>query len=365
MKLRHILILSLCSFLPVFVFAAATTTAGRTVEEDQLIKGLQDQVSNLLSPKNIRQNAIAEYLKVSTSPQSPKPGETVRVTIESYLSDLSKATITWSVNNKVIEKGIDKTSFSFKVGPSGGSTRLGILIVTNEGEEVYKEYSFNPLGLTILWEADTYTPPFYKGKPLATYQSRVRAVVIPDAVKTSGAFDTSTLSYTWKQNGYAVSEASGYGKNSYTFTAPRPYEETRVNVSASPLKGGSRSEFALSLPIANPFILFYKVHPLLGVRYERPLGSEVTLSEKDISLRAEPFFFSNGKNEAGAISYTWVLNGKTIVNPGRAITLQNTEGVKGESQLSLGMYGIKKTFQSASQVIRLKFNDESVTTPTF
>ena|SRR3989344_311943 len=365
MKLRHILILSLCSFLPMFVFAAATTTMGRTVEEDQLIKGLQDQVSNLLSPKHIRQNAIAEYLKVSTSPQSPKPGETVRVTIESYLSDLSRATITWSVNNKIIEKGIDKTSFSFKVGPSGGSTRLGVLIVTNEGEEVYKEYSFNPLGLTILWEADTYTPPFYKGKPLATYQSHVRAVVIPDAVKAGGAFDTSALSYTWKQNGYAIPEASGYGKNSYTFTAPRPYEETRVGVSASPLKEGARSEFALNLPITNPFIFFYEVHPLLGVRYERPLGSEVALSQKDISLRAEPFFFSNGKNEAESISYTWALNGKTIVNPGRAITLRNTEGIKGESQLSLGMYGIKKTFQSASQMIRLKFDEESAGVPTF
>lgn len=348
-----------------FVFAAATTTMGRTVEEDQLIKGLQDQVSNLLSPKHIHQNAIAEYLKVSTSPQSPKPGETVRVNIESYLSDLSKATITWSVNNKIIEKGIGKTSFSFKVGPSGGSTRLGILIVTNEGEEVYKEYSFNPLGLTILWEADTYIPPFYKGKPLATYQAHVRAVVIPDAVKAGGAFDTSTLSYTWKQNGYAIPEASGFGKNSYTFTAPRPYEETRVGVSASPLKEGARSEFALNLPITNPFIFFYEVHPLLGVRYERPLGSEVALSQKDISLRAEPFFFSNGKNEAESISYTWALNGKTIVNPGRAITLRNTEGIKGESQLSLGMYGIKKTFQSASQMIRLKFDEESVGVPTF
>ena len=365
MKLRHIPILLLCSFLPVFVFAQATSTTGRTAEEDQIIKSLQDQVSNLLSPKSIRQNAIAEYLKVLISPRSPKPGETVRVNIESYLSDLSKATITWSVNGKVVEKGIDKTSFSFKVGPSGGTTRLGMLVETNEGEEVYKEYSFNPLGLTILWEANTYTPPFYKGKPLATYQSRVRAVVIPDAVKTSGAFDTNTLSYTWKQNGYAVPEVSGYGKNSYTFMAPRPYEETRIGVSASPLKEGARSEFALNLPITNPLLFFYEVHPLLGVRYERPLGSEVALTQKDISLRAEPFFFSTGENGEESISYTWALNGKTIINPGRSITLRNTEGVKGESRLSLGMYGIKKTFQSASQAIRLKFGEESLTAPTF
>lgn len=368
-------IVTLLLSLPLFVSAQTATsslsslfTAPTLTREQQIeIQNLQQQAGNLLSPRSIRQNSISQYLKVQFSPRNPKPGETVRVTAESFLSDLNKATITWSVNGKAVERGIGKTSFSFQVGASGATTRLGILIVTNQGEEVYKEYGFNPIGLTLLWEADTYTPPFYKGKPLVAYQSRVRAIAVPDAAYTKDAVDASSLSYVWRQDGDAVSDASGYGKNSYTFTAPRPYEKAKISVSATPLTGGAQSEFLLDLPLANPFILFYEEDPLLGVRYERPLAKTFTLTQKDVSVRAEPFFFSNERNNDAAplFSYTWELNGKQVANLGRTITLKNEKGESGEASLSLGMAGIRKTFQAASQSLRIKFSPETSSMPSF
>lgn len=342
------------------------TTPTLTVEQAAQIQDLQKQALDLLSPKNIRQNAIDDYLKVQINPQNPKPGETVRVSVESFLSDLSKATISWSVDGKVMARGIDKTTFSFQVGASGTTTRLGILLLTNQGEEIYKEYGFNPLGLTILWEADTYTPPFYKGKPLVTYQSRVRAIAVPDSANTKGAFDAGALSYVWRQNGYTVSDASGFGKNSFSFTAPRPYEQMKIGVSASPVNNSASSEFNVALPISQPFILFYKDDPLLGVRYEEPMGREFDLAQKDVSVRAEPFFFSNERSDTPLFSYTWELNGKQVVNPGRTIALKNTEGATtGIASLSFGMTGIRKTFQAAQQSLRIKFNPEESTAPSF
>lgn len=338
---------------PVLLLAQTETTSPTLVE----IKALQKQAGDLLSPTSIRRNSISEYLKVQFSPQSPKPGETVSVTAESFLSDLNKATIAWSVNGKTIERGIGKKSFSFQVGASGETTKLAVWIITNQGEEVYKEYGFNPIGLSLLWEADTYTPPFYKGKPLASYQSRVRAIAVSDTANIAGAFNASTLSYVWKKDGYALSDASGYGRNSYTFTAPRPYEQVKIGVSASPLSGSANSEFLFKLPIASPFILFYEKHPLLGIRYEHPLDEEFTLAGKDVTIAAEPFFFSQERSETPIFSYTWLMNGKTINNFGRSITLRNETGGKGESSISLGMYGTKKTFQSASQSLRIKFGE--------
>lgn len=344
---------------PLFVVAQTATSSTPygtlTQEQQQEIDQLKKKALDLLSPQSIAQNSVSEYLKVQFSPQRPKPGETVRVSAESFLVDLSKATMSWSVNGKVIERAIGKTSFSFQVGTSGVTTRLGILISLPTGGEVYKEYGFNPIGLTLLWEADTYTPPFYKGKPLASYQSRVRAIAIPDAMNTKDAVKADTLSYVWSQNGYAVSEASGYAKNSYTFTAPRPYEDMRINASASPLTGGALSEFSLSLPVADPFVLFYEDNPLLGVRYGRPLVGEFSLTEKDVSVRAEPFFFSNERGEAPLFDYTWELNGKVAQNYGRSILLRNTEGAVGESLITFGIRGTVKTFQSASQSLKIKF----------
>lgn len=376
--MRSILIITTFLLVPLLVGAQTATSSlsstlqslltspSLTTEQKQEMESLQNQAIKLLSPKSIRQNAIGDYLKVQISPQNPKPGETVRVTAESFLSDLSKATISWSVNGKVIERGIGKTAFSFQTGASGATTRLGILILTNDGEEIFKEYGFNPLGLTILWEADTYTPPFYKGKPLATYQSRIRAIAVPDSANAKGAFDAGALSYVWRQNGYAVSGASGFGKNSFTFTAPRPYEQMKIGVSASPIDNSASSEFNVSLPMAQPFILFYKDDPLLGVRYEEPLGKEFNLAQKDLAIRAEPYFFSNERGDVSLFSSTWELNGKPVANQSRTIALKNTEGVAaGSASLSFGMTGTRKTFQAASQSLRIKFNPEESAAPSF
>lgn len=347
---------------PFFVFAQTEIPFNvddvLTREQQQELDSMKQQVEGLLNSQGIAQNAVASYLNVRFSPKRPKPGETVRVSAESYLVDLSKVTMSWSVNGRVVKRGIGETSFSFQVGASGTTTRLGILITMPQGGEVYKEYGFSPIGLTILWEADTYTPPFYKGKPLISYQSRVRAVAVPDAVNTKNAVRTDTLSYTWSQNGSAIPAASGYGKNSYTFIAPRPYEDATISVSASPTTGSAQSEFFLNLPIVKPFILFYEESPLFGVRYGQPLSKDYTLSEKDVLVRAEPFFFSNEQSETPSFSYSWNLNGREAQKYGRSILLSNTEGVTGESTLTFGMHGIVKTFQSASQSLRIKFEEK-------
>ena len=150
-------------FTPLFAFAqTSTTTAEQPVSQlqqqiDQLIR---DRMNSMPTTEEIRASSIRNYLEVKTIPETPGPSEMVRVSIESYLTDLNKATISWSLNGKVVDRGVGRKSFSFQNGPSGKTTRLTIPITTNAGEYITKEFSGNPVGLTILWEADTYTPPF-------------------------------------------------------------------------------------------------------------------------------------------------------------------------------------------------------------
>ena len=186
--------------LPVFIFAQTTTgtsTAEKTALQEQLDALVQSRINQLSSPAQIRINAIRDYLEITTSPKYPKPNELVRITIESYLTDLNKATLAWSVNGDVVTQGIGKKTFSFNNGASGKTTRVSVLIRTNGGEVVVKEFSFSPIGVTILWEADTYTPPFYKGKPLASAQSSIRAVAIPDTGNAKNILGAGNLVYVW------------------------------------------------------------------------------------------------------------------------------------------------------------------------
>lgn len=345
-----------------------TSTPEKSGLQQQVDALVQSRINQISSPSQIRANAIRDYLDTTISPRYPKPNETVEISIQSYLTDLNKATISWFVNGTLATKGIGKKFFSFTNGKSGSTMKVTVSIKTNGGDLVTKEFIFNPIGVTVLWEADTYTPPFYKGKPLASPQADVRAIAIPDTGNAKNILGAGNLVYVWKKNGAGVQGASGLAKNSFTFLAPKPYQEISIGVQISSLNSDTiKSETKVNVPLVNPFILFYEKHPLEGLLYQRPLSNTFTLSGKEVTLRGEPYFFSNESGSKPTISYQWSLNGKRTQNQGRTITLRNDKGVKGDSEIALAIQGVTKTFQSSTQSTILRFGENNIDTkrPSF
>ncbi len=371
MKLALLVIILSVATIPFFSFAQTSTSTAFDIDKyitdvEQLTRDVMiKQETEFINPAKIRAKAVADYMDIKTSPRNPGPNETISVTAESYLSDLNKATISWSVNGKVLDRGTGKTSFSFKNGGSGETTRLTIFIVTNTGENVTKELTFNPVGVTILWEADTYTPPFYKGKPLMTAQARVRVVATPDAANSKNSLNAGNLVFVWEKDGNAIQESSGYGKNSFSFTGPKPYGETNVRVKVSSLNDAISSEMRIYLPLSRPFILFYENNPLLGTRYNKPLDTKLTLTKRELSVTAEPYFFSNEYESGPPLYYSWSLNGKGVATAGRTVTLRNEAGSKGASELALAIRSPKLLFQSASRSLTINFTVDESARPNF
>lgn len=367
MKSLRFLVVSALFTLPFFAFAqTATSTADQLPQADKILLKQIDQLTanreNILSKiVDVRPSAVRDMLDIKISPSNPGPNVTVRVTIESYLSDLNKASISWSINGRVALQGIGKTSFSFQNGPSGKTTVLALSIITNTGETITKEFSWTPVGITLFWEADTYTPPFYRGKPLLSPQAMVKVVATPDNTDPQNALSAGNLVYIWEKGGVGMPGASGYGKNSFSFAGPKPYDDISAKVRVSSVDDTVSSEARIYLPLSNPFILFYDKHPLLGVLYNQPLGTLTNLTNKEISLSAEPYFFSNERGESQSIKYNWSVNGETAQNYGRTITLRNDAGTKGSSVVSLSMRGAKQSFQTASRSVVVSFT-ESVAT---
>lgn len=352
-------------------FSAAEQATAEAIQnvkkyQDDLTKLIEERTQQILQPAEITKKTISDYLDIKINPKNPGPNETVTVMVESYLSDLQKATISWALDGKVISRGsgVGKTVFIFQNGPSGRTTRVSVTITTNTGDTITKQLLFKPIGVTILWEADTYTPPFYKGKALMTPQARVRVAAVPDlaSVDTLGA---GNFVYTWKKNGTVDTGASGYGKNIYQFIGPIPLTSTNIRVTASSLDDSMKSEMRVDIPLSRPFILFYEKHPLLGVLYNKPFSTEHNLGGKELSISAEPYFFSNERSNVSTINYNWTVNGIPVQNYGRTITLRNDTGAKGDSVVSLAMRGIKQTFQNASKDLKMHFAEETVGRPTF
>lgn len=354
MNSLRFLVVSVLFTLPFFAFAQTATTVN--TYQNTIDKLLEEQKQLLSRQSEIQKNVLSGYLDVKIYPQLPGPDAPVRITIESYLTDLYKANISWSVNGEIIERGTGRTSFSFKNGPSEKTTTVSIHIITNTGEVVDRDFYFTPIGVTTIWEADTYTPPFYKGKAMIVPQAVIKIVAIPN---TNDTLSAGTLVYTWKKDDYVDTASSGYGRNAFSFVGPKPLTNTKITLDVSSLDDSAESIMQIYLPQARPHILFYEKDPLLGVLYNKPLGAEFTLNKKEFSISAEPFFFSNERSDSPAIKYNWSVNGRVVQSYGRNITLRNDAGAKGTSAVSLAMRGITKTFQSANKDIKIHFTESS------
>lgn len=335
------------------------------IQIEKIIEEQTKRVQNAPTLNDIKRDSIEQYLTVTSTPQNPKPEEEIKVDVQSNLTNLSKATITWTLNGKIVARGIGEKSFSFKNGVSGKTTRLVVSITTADGESISRELSWNPIGASILWEANTYTPPFYKGKALMTPQAEVRAIVIPDTNGSNNSLSAGNFVYNWKKDDFVISNASGYNKNTFTFQGPKPYALLNVKVQISPLIGSGNSEISINIPSAKPFILFYENDPLQGILYNKTLSSTITLSKKELSLSAEPYFFSPNRAENVYSNYSWALNGARVANVTHLLTLRNDSGKPGTSKLSLSVNGVTETFQSASKSMIINFLATESTKPSF
>lgn len=340
--------------LPSFVFAQTT--------QNEAIQGsinsfIESQQQSILQQAEIQKLSIGDNLDVKTNPQNPAPGANVTISIESYLTDLYKANIIWTLNGKVSLRGFGKTSFTFKNGSAGKTTTVGITLTTNTGDTITKDFYFTPVGVTVLWEADTYTPPFYKGKALMVPQANIKIVALSDSENTGGSTNASKLVYTWKKDDLVDTRASGYGKNFYSFVGPKPLTNTKVSLRVSSFDDKMQSETNVYLPQVRPFVLFYEKDPLLGILYQKTLADKYSLNKKEFSVTAEPFFFSNERGEEQSILYKWSSNGKSVQNYTKNITLRNNTGGEGSSILSLSVKSVPQSFQSSSKDLRIDFTE--------
>jgi len=309
-------------------------------------------------------NQVFQF-EIQTSPQKPGPSEMVQATVTSSTDDLSVADITWTLNDKVMQVGVGKTTFSFQNGDAGQTTRLNVSILTDAGESANKDLSFMSLGAILLWEADTHTPPFYKGKAMMTPKSKVRITAIPSVSNTPDAIITGSLMYTWEHDGAPALENSGYGQNSFSFVSPQPGINTLAKVAITSLDGEINESMGINLFLGEPMVLFYEDNPLFGILFNNAFGDETVFPGKELTLVAEPYFFPNANLLEPNLSYSWSLNGAIVKNTGRTITFRNESGTKGNSVLTLTATEIKGALQSIVKSLQIHLTEDDTSKQYF
>lgn len=291
-------------------------------------------------------------ISVSYSSDRPGPNEDLTVTLGSNGVDLDTASIIWEKDGAVALIGVGKKSYSFTTGSVGSSTVFTITVTPYGGVPFEKTVVITPTGVDMLWEVvDGAVPPLYRGKALPGSESRIKVVAMPD-IRTGGgqSLATNEAVYQWKRNLTRNTSASGYGKNSFVFSASYLTKGERIDVSATSRDGSLASEGFVEFPVITPKILWYVVSPLYGPIFDRALFDGYEIPGSDVSILAFPYYFSPGSQASSDLDYQWRLNNDRITAPTvpNVLTLHRDSGTQGEAILSLRLINTEKLFQEAS-----------------
>lgn len=296
-------------------------------------------------------------LLIEFIPEVPREGELVNVSVRSYSSNIDLAKFTWRVNGKTIKTGVGEKNFNFNMGKIGERVTVDLLIQDPSGNTINKFFSFFPKSVELIYQSNGYVPPFYKGKTLFAHQNTVSVIAVPYITNQNGIeVNPKNMIYKWRKNGSVVENASGYGRNVYTFEGSLISRDLNISVEVSAGDNGV-AYGNLRLNPTEPFIVFYKKDPLYGIEFQRRLvGNEDFKGSNEISIISAPFFYESSEYKNNYLVYNWSINGKKIEGNGSPVQVfRQKEGTSGTSKISLTVESPSRPLQFSSQLLDLTF----------
>lgn len=306
------------------------------------------------------QSVINLTSSLTIYPEYPKPFTKVSVKYESFSFDINRALITWSVDGKEVLSGIGETRLSTSVGGEGSVTKVSVVVRPNEGGTVNDQILITPASVSLLWEAvDTYVPPLYKGKALASEGGSVRVIALPSFYNGSKPYDPKLVNYQWSVNSERVAALSGVGKQTLDTKLNYFENENVIEVVASTFDGAQSASESITIEPTRITPRFYFFDALFGVDYSKSLGGRIEIT-KPSSFVFEPYYISNTNLSSQDITTSWSLNGLPIepTNDG-VLSVTPKPDSEGVGVVSVTIEQTKKYLQKAEGVLRVAFNTKN------
>ena len=301
--------------------------------------------------------ASGDLVSVKTVPVTPGPNQSVTVSIESFAVNINSANIVWYLNKEPRKEGVGEKTFTFHLGDFGSVSTIDIIILTADGTQVKKQVVIAPAEIDILWEAQTYTPPFYKGKALPSYKSLLRVSAIPRY--NSPSSNPNEFHYKWVYNRI---ENVGEGLSKNSVVIPAGWADAAVPVVLDVKLPGTTWKGSASANIegAETKVVLYENAPLLGVQFNRALRGGNAAVGNEYTVRAVPYFFSTDNFMNNELVYTWKMGGSNIVpglDPTNLLLTKRGRGAESYS-VSLRVQSPKRILQEGSAGATVSFAAE-------
>jgi hypothetical protein len=312
-----------------------------------------------------QESSFSEEAIIAITPEIPAPRDTVLATVRSsqYIN-LKKAEVVWSIDNKEIKRGIGESSFQFRAPDLGQVLNLKATIIRSPGDIFSNLITIKTAGLDLIHEANTYTPPFYKGRSLFTTQSNVTIAALADLRENNTRLSKNQIIYNWYRDGQYISSISGVGKDSAVFTGGILSKPFDISVLAESLNSDLKAKKIVYIKNTAPNVVLYENNPIYGNIFEKALTGTFNFDREEVGITAVPYFFSAEKRASGSLKYSWFENGKKIgddtfgsfinyLNPERSangvsnlrVRINNSENFlqSGENSFKINVQGIQQS----------------------
>ncbi len=291
----------------------------------------------------------------SSEPEIPGAFQDVTVTVDSYLTDVSRAFFIWKKDGKTVLSATGANQFTFTTADIGQVTTIDVSMLLSTGEAIQKRMLFNPSEADLIWEgADSYTPPFYRGRALPSSEGYIRVVAIPQINNLGTTANINNFVFRWKRNDAAIPEYSGFNKSALVFQQSYLNEEEKIEVTSQENTTGSVGVGTVTVPIFKPQILMYARDAIKGVDWNHELGKSYDITSVEKTLVAIPYYFSPASPTSPQLRYTWTINGDTVTTPNAPNTLTLKSGSsKGISNLKVSIENTLKLFLEAEKNITI------------
>jgi len=301
-------------------------------------------------------------LRANVYPANPGINQKTSINLASYLINLDSCTFVWKEDGATSQEGIGQKSFSFTTGKLGQTISITTAINCPDKNPMEKNWLFQTNDVEFLIPANTYVAPFYKGNSRISSNSSVKIVAMPQVFNaTSELIPATNLIYRWTKNGKEMPISSGYGKNALSVQASEIPGTTNYSVAITTLSGETKVTKDFQIRTENPQVIIYENKPLLGLQYQKGQNKIFNLAEKETTLTAEPFFFSNSDLVNNVITFNWSMNNKKINSSpdGRSITIRQTDGQTGEATIELGVTNTTNVFSTAKKILTINFGQKT------
>lgn len=289
-------------------------------------------------------------------PEHPATNQNVQAKLDTFVIDLKKAYISWSVNGQRLSGGIGRDTFSFDIGPGGAQSELSVSIETIDGQSIVKNLYVSPLELDILWEAhNSYTPPFYRGKTLISKEGEYKVSAVPST--GNSITGTKNFSYAWSKDGNAQLGSSGWGKSSFTFKNTYLDRTNTIEVKVSDILNKFSGSKNITLEAGSSKVLFYKVNKDIGILTNVAIEENFEIKKEGETIAAIPYFINTQNLEDSNILFKWKVGGQNVLTeePRNQISIVPESGKKGFSTLGLTVENTRNLFQGIGKTINVRF----------